>query len=76
MTTVTLNQIAGRLEFSVADDGAGFDPAAAAHGTGLQGMADRLSVVGGQLGIASAPGRGTTISGTVPVTALAPALAD
>ena len=76
MTTVTLNQVVGRLEFSVADDGAGFDPAAAAHGTGLQGMADRLSAVGGQLGIASAPGRGTTISGTVPVAALAPALAD
>jgi signal transduction histidine kinase len=75
MTTVTLNQVAGRLEFSVADDGEGFDPAAAAHGTGLQGMADRLSAVGGQLGIASAPGRGTTISGTVPVAALAPALA-
>ena len=76
MTTVTLNQVVGRLEFSVADDGAGFDPAAAAHGTGLQGMSDRLSAVGGQLGIASAPGRGTTISGTVPVAALAPALAD
>jgi signal transduction histidine kinase len=76
MTTVTLNQVAGRLEFSVTDDGAGFNPATAAHGTGLQGMADRLSAVGGQLGIASAPGRGTTISGTVPVAALAPALAD
>ena len=49
LTTVTLNQVDGRLEFSVADDGAGFDPAAAAHGTGLQGMADRLSAVGGQL---------------------------
>jgi signal transduction histidine kinase len=35
MTTVTLNQVAGRLEFSVADDGAGFNPAAAAHGTSL-----------------------------------------
>jgi signal transduction histidine kinase len=76
MTTVTLNQVAGKLEFSVADDGAGFNPAAAARGTGLQGMADRLSAVGGQLAIASAPGRGTTISGTVPVAALAPALAD
>ena len=50
MTTVTLNQVAGRLEFSVADDWAGFNPAAAAHGTGLQDMADRLSAVGGQLG--------------------------
>jgi signal transduction histidine kinase len=75
LTTVTLNQAGGSLEFSVADDGAGFDPATAAHGTGLQGMADRLSAVGGQLQVTSAPGRGTTISGTVPVTALLPAMA-
>ncbi len=75
LTTVTLSQADGSLEFSVADNGAGFDPAAAAHGTGLQGMADRLSAIGGQLRIASAPGHGTTISGTVPVTAPAPAMA-
>ena len=75
LTTVTLTQVDGGLEFSVADDGGGFDPASAAHGTGLQGMADRLSAVGGQLRVASAPGRGTTVSGTVPVTALVPAMA-
>ena len=73
LATVTVNQLDGTVEFRVADDGAGFDPAAAAHGTGLQGMADRLSAVGGQLRIASAPGHGTTISGMVPVTAPAPA---
>ena len=76
LATVTLRQGDGGLEFCVADDGGGFDTAAAAHGTGLQGMADRLSAAGGQLRIASAAGHGTTISGTVPVTALAPALAD
>jgi signal transduction histidine kinase len=75
LTKVTLNQVDGGLDFSVTDDGAGFDPAAVAHGTGLQGMADRLSAVGGQLRIASAPGQGATISGTVPVAALAQALA-
>ena len=75
LTTVTLNQADGELQFSVTDDGAGFDPATAAHGTGLQGMADRLSAVGGQLLVVSAPGRGTTVSGTVPVTALVPAMA-
>jgi signal transduction histidine kinase len=68
--TVSLCQLDGRLEFSVADDGAGFDPSEAMHGTGLQGMADRLSAVGGQLQIASTQGLGTTISGTVPVTGL------
>jgi len=75
LTTVTLSQADGRLEFSVADDGAGFDPATAVHGSGLQGMADRLSAVGGQLRVASAPGRGTTVSGTVPVTAPFPPMA-
>jgi signal transduction histidine kinase len=69
LATVTLTHVDGRLEFSVADDGAGFDPAAAAHGTGLPGMADRLSAVGGRLQIASVRGHGTTISGAVPVNA-------
>ena len=69
LATVTLTHVDGRLEFSVADDGAGFDPAAAAHGTGFQGMADRLSAVGGRLQIASVRGHGTTISGAVPVNA-------
>ena len=44
-------------------------PRQAAHGTGLQGMADRLAAVGGTLRIDSPPGSGTgtTISGTLPV---------
>jgi signal transduction histidine kinase len=61
--TVALACRNGHLEFSVADDGAGFDPAAAAGaadrtGTGLQGMADRLAAAGGTLGVRSAPMRG------------------
>jgi signal transduction histidine kinase len=71
LATVTLTQVDATLEFSVTDDGAGFDPAAAAHGTGLQGMTDRLSAMGGQLRIESAPGRGTIVTGTVPAIALA-----
>jgi signal transduction histidine kinase len=61
----------GRLEFTVADDGDGFDTAKATHGTGLQGMADRLAAVGGTLRTDSTPGSGTTVSGTLPVTELA-----
>jgi signal transduction histidine kinase len=34
-------------------------------------MADRLAAVGGTLRIDSAPGRGTTISGALPVSELA-----
>jgi signal transduction histidine kinase len=56
----------GHLEFTVTDDGDGFDTAKPIPGTGLQGMADRLAAVGGTLCIRSAPGLGTTISGRLP----------
>ena len=52
-----------------ADDGAGFDPAVTGYGTGLQGMADRLDAIGGDLTVESAPGSGTVIRGLVPVAA-------
>jgi signal transduction histidine kinase len=54
-----------RVGFEVRDDGVGFDPASAPRGTGLQGMADRLDAVGGELAIDSVPGRGTRISGSI-----------
>jgi len=69
--TIALSCPDGHLGFTVTDDGDGFDTAKAAHGTGLQGMADRLAAVGGTLRIDSAPGSGTTVSGTLPVTELA-----
>ncbi len=65
--TVALFCADGQLGFTVTDDGDGFDTAKATHGTGLQGMADRLAAVGGTLRVDSAPGYGTTISGTLPV---------
>jgi signal transduction histidine kinase len=65
--TLRLAQASGNLVFTVRDDGRGFDPIAAAGGTGLQGMADRLDAVGGSIEIRSAPGSGTTVSGTIPV---------
>jgi signal transduction histidine kinase len=65
--TVALSCRDGHLEFSVTDDGAGFDTTNAAHGTGLQGMADRMSAVGGTLHVQSTQGLGTTISGGMTV---------
>jgi signal transduction histidine kinase len=58
------------LEFTVTDDGAGFDPDSNAYGTGLQGMADRLHAHGGSLLVRSQPGHGTTVTGRLPVPAL------
>jgi signal transduction histidine kinase len=65
--TVRLAQANGSLTFEVADDGIGFDPDVAAHGTGLQGIADRLAALGGTFEIRSAPGAGTTVAGHLPV---------
>ncbi len=67
--TVRLSQQNGRLDFSVVDDGRGFDPNATEQGTGLQGMADRLEAIGGELTIETAPGRGTSVIGRVPTRA-------
>jgi signal transduction histidine kinase len=69
--TVALSCPGSHLEFTVTDDGTGFDTATASHGTGLQGMADRLAAAGGTLRINSARGSGTTISGRLPVSELA-----
>ena len=64
---ITLSNGDGHLRFSVKDDGRGFDQSATSYGTGLQGIADRLAAIGGQLTVVSEPGAGTTIAGTVPV---------
>jgi signal transduction histidine kinase len=55
------------LSFEVRDDGAGFDIAATPPGAGLTNMRDRLAAVGGEVAVRSGPGRGTVVSGTVPV---------
>jgi len=57
----------GQIVFEVRDDGSGFDLGRTGRGTGLQGMADRLEALGGRLELTSAPGRGTTVVGRIPV---------
>ena len=64
--SIVLAQRDGSLEFLVHDDGTGFDPATVVHGSGLQGMTDRIDAIGGTLTIESAPGSGTTVRGQVP----------
>ena len=69
---VRLTERDGNLAFEVEDDGAGFDTASVPYGTGLQGMADRLAALGGELEVRSEPGRGTAVIGLVPVGSLEP----
>ena len=67
--TVHLRGEDGHLGFDITDDGIGFDPVAKGYGTGMQGMADRLAALGGELTVRSSPGAGTTVKGRVPVRA-------
>jgi signal transduction histidine kinase len=63
---VRLREEGGSLLFEVTDDGVGFDPGTTTYGTGLQGMADRLAAMGGQLSVTSTPGAGTIVAGSIP----------
>jgi signal transduction histidine kinase len=55
------------LAFAVEDDGKGFDAATVTRSSGLQNMRDRLEALGGSLRLRSAPARGTTVEGRLPL---------
>jgi signal transduction histidine kinase len=61
---VTIQQINGHVVIDVVDDGiGGADPAA---GTGLVGLADRVTALGGRLEVESPPGGGTVVRAEMP----------
>jgi signal transduction histidine kinase len=64
---IHLDTGAGRLQFTVADAGPGFDIAAGQPSGGLQNMTDRISAVGGELTVHTERGKGTQVTGWVPV---------
>jgi signal transduction histidine kinase len=68
--SVNLSTEAGQLNFTVIDDGKGFDPGSKPPGSGLQGMADRMEALGGMLEVHSEPGTGTSVVGHIPAEAL------
>jgi len=63
---IALSGDAGQLSFEVTDEGVGFDTDATPAGSGLINMRDRAEALGGSVEIVSAPGRGTTIRGSIP----------
>ncbi|GHJ97843.1 two-component sensor histidine kinase [Streptomyces sp. NE5-10] len=69
---LTLTYLDDRVVLDVADDGRGFDPAAArdgdgARGHGLPAIRTRTRQLGGTLTVESAPGEGTVLSAAVPL---------
>jgi signal transduction histidine kinase len=65
--SVRLSTANGSLDFAVEDNGAGFDPAVTAKGSGVTNMTDRIEALGGSLVLASTPGAGTRITGSLPI---------
>jgi signal transduction histidine kinase len=65
-TTISMTCEDGRLLLGVADDGRGFDPETVSD-SGLLGLRDRIRALGGTVTIASAPGSGTRITASLPV---------
>jgi two-component system sensor histidine kinase UhpB len=65
----------GRLALSVRDDGDGFEldaakrRAAAGGSLGVVGMEERAALAGGSLELRTAPGQGTVLLATFPLTA-------
>jgi len=66
---VRFEAVGRELRFTVSDDGAGFDPAAVGHGSGIANMHDRAESVGGRLEVQAALGAGVTVRGAVPLMA-------
>ena len=61
---VSVERVNGRVTVEVRDDGVGgADPA---RGSGLRGLADRVSALDGRLEVDSEQGRGTTVRAVVP----------
>jgi signal transduction histidine kinase len=65
--SLRLSQDDGWLRFEVEDDGRGFETSSRSYGSGLQGIADRLAALGGEVTVRSALGSGTTVAGRLPV---------
>jgi len=65
--TIHIWEESGGLLFEVSDDGPGFDVARATRGHGYINMMDRLGAIGGTVRWESAPGKGATIRGSVPL---------
>jgi PAS domain S-box-containing protein len=56
------------VRFSFEDDGHGFDPGMRRQGLGLIGLRERVEALGGRFDLRSAPGEGTRVRASIPLT--------
>ncbi len=68
-TEVVLQKQRDGLVLLIRDNGRGFDPAdpSFSKSLGLLGMRERAAILGGQVNISSAPGKGTSVAAWIPL---------
>jgi signal transduction histidine kinase len=64
--SVLVGEVGGEISIKISDDGSGFDPTAAGHGFGLDGMRERVALAGGTLSIESSD-LGTLLLARLPI---------
>ncbi len=70
--TVRLWEHGSRLHFEVRDEGIGFAEHRDGSGAGLTNIRDRMAAAGGTARVSSRVGRGTVVSGSVPIASRVP----
>jgi signal transduction histidine kinase len=66
--SILLNRTPDRLTLLIRDDGIGFNPARKTGGIGLRNIRNRVTYYNGTLDVDSAPGKGCTLTITIPLT--------
>jgi signal transduction histidine kinase len=56
-----------QLQIFISDNGRGFDPASPSAGNGHSNLAERMRNLNGRCEVSSSPGRGATVSLTLPL---------
>lgn len=64
---IHLTESQGTLQFTIADDGVGFDPSQKRKGIGITNMQSRVEILNGEFQLQSSPGKGTRLEVIIPV---------
>ena len=67
-TAIKLERVPDRLTLTIHDDGIGFNPKKNTGGIGLRNIRNRVSFYNGAVELDSAPGKGCTLTITIPLT--------
>jgi two-component system, NarL family, sensor histidine kinase UhpB len=67
--SIEMTQEEKRVFLRIHDNGQGYEPSQRRPGLGINGMQERVSLLGGTLSLTSEPGKGTTVEATLPLSA-------